>query len=1492
MIAANSPPVADAVVTTGNEDTLIPVTLHGTDSDGTVTNFSLSTLPANGQLYLDSAMTQLAPTGTLLAATGSSLTLYFKPLLNWNGSVNFNYTASDNVGGVSPAAMATVTVAPVFDGTTVAAADSYNAVINTPIIITKASLLGNDTLFDHAAITAVSAPSSGTLVLSGDGTYYTYTPTGATGTPTFTYTLNDDNGVPKTATVSINVFGAGNDLATVQESAVTGGAGVSVVTGNLLTNDVGNTSVASVTLASTNAAIGTANVVSNTTVGNIITVVSQIGTLVVDKTNGNYTYTLNHSADNSAAASNASVDEVFNYVGNSASAALHVTVQDDRPLSSNILVEIPEQILPKYSLVLVIDVSGSMGDQVKSVAADGTVTLTTRLAVEKSALATLINEYYNQASDVSVKIVSFSSTATILNGGLAYASKDAAIAAINALTASGSTNYADALVKAQTAMGATIDPTRSTNVYFLSDGDPTAGDTVAPVTSSGYATYLTLHPEINSYGVGVGSGIVDVNHLNQINNIDALGDGMRDPAVIVADVSKLQDSLLSTIPAAYGGNVISANTASSVNFGADGGYVNQVSLMLDTDGNPLTAEQSVTFSYNSATNQITWTGGLPAGSPLTANVLTLDASKGFTHGTLVFDFKTGDYTYFTAGLAHQGDSFSLSYVAVDKDGDTASATQTISIVDGKPVANNDSDTLTALSQFMEGNVVTGVGTDGGAALGSQLTSFTPQASGVDHIVDNAQVTSIVFKGVTYNLTVNSSGSNSGGSYVISGGVLSWTHGSNGSQLVFGEDGYYKFTPPTADVPAASPLVQAAVLPVLLVSNAAVTESASPTYAQFTVSLSAASATNTTVTLALPGAAGTGTNTATSGNDYSATLQYSTDGGATWITGTSATIVAGQTSLLARTQIIDNATGEPTENFRLTATRTSGSTANSMATGYAVITDNDAGATTIATASISDVTVNETAGTATFSISLSSNPGGNVNVTWATADGSAVAGLDYTASSGTAAFTTANWATPKTFTVPITNDAVLEGTEAFFVNLTGTSSAGSAIVGDGTGVATVLNVGGVATATTVVLEADPSLVPANGITLQGMLPSSNTAGSAPVAYTAGATGGAGVTNSVLQNLETLVMNFSAATHAQGVQNLKFEVTNGNTTDAVTYTFYAIDGHELGQYTVAGTGWITMPVEYSGVGKVTMLADTGTAISIHAVQFNDVTNNLAAAAIAPEVIQYTLTDSNGDASSASLTLNIITNTFAGDDTANTITGTAANDAINGLAGDDILSGMAGNDIVQGGDGNDNIDGGAGNDVLSGDLGNDTILGGIGDDILRGGDGNDSLSGGDGLDLLEGGAGNDVLVGGLGADTLIGGAGADIMTGGSGGIDILSSDTFRWELADHGSKGAPTVDTVTDFNPAAASAGGDVLDLRDLLTSENHLVGAGNLANYLHFEQIGADTKVHISSNGGFSAGYTQNQEDQTIVLQNVNLTLGFSTDQQVIQDLLTKQKLITD
>ncbi|WP_138512688.1 retention module-containing protein [Rhodoferax bucti] len=170
------------------------------------------------------------------------------------------------------------------------------------------------------------------------------------------------------------------------------------------------------------------------------------------------------------------------------------------------------------------------------------------------------------------------------------------------------------------------------------------------------------------------------------------------------------------------------------------------------------------------------------------------------------------------------------------------------------------------------------------------------------------------------------------------------------------------------------------------------------------------------------------------------------------------------------------------------------------------------------------------------------------------------------------------------------------------------------------------------------------------------------------------------------------------------------------------------------------------------------------------------------------------------------------------------------------------------------------------------------------------NDTITGSAGRDRIHGGDGNDVINAGTGADWMEGGRGNDTLTGGAG------SDTFRWQLSDRGITGQPAVDTITDFDSAAAKSGGDVLDLRDLLPDQ---LGTNSLVNYLDFNVTGGNTVLRISSTGGFTGGtYSAAATDQQIVFQGVtnlgdSLGLGTAaTDAQIIQELINRGKLIMD
>jgi hypothetical protein len=196
---------------------------------------------------------------------------------------------------------------------------------------------------------------------------------------------------------------------------------------------------------------------------------------------------------------------------------------------------------------------------------------------------------------------------------------------------------------------------------------------------------------------------------------------------------------------------------------------------------------------------------------------------------------------------------------------------------------------------------------------------------------------------------------------------------------------------------------------------------------FTVYLSNASMFTTTVDYATSGG------TATAGSDYtseSGTLSF----------------LPGDTSKTIAIATTNDALDEYDESFTVDLSGPYGVTI-ADAEGVGTIVDNDA----TPMLSIDDVTVDEAAGTAVFTVFLSSPSGKGITVDYATSDGTASAGADYTATTGTLTFATGE--TSKTISVPISDDLTYEGHETFSVNL---SSPSNATIADAEGVGTILN----------------------------------------------------------------------------------------------------------------------------------------------------------------------------------------------------------------------------------------------------------------------------------------------------------------------------------------------------------------------------------------------------------------------------------------------------
>jgi hypothetical protein len=120
IVAFNNAPVTDSVSTSAAEDNAsTAITLTGSDVDGTIASFQLTSLPTDGTLYLDAGLTTLAATGVDYVATSDQRTFYFVPNANWNGATTFQYFSTDDLGQTDPAsATGTITITATNDAPT------------------------------------------------------------------------------------------------------------------------------------------------------------------------------------------------------------------------------------------------------------------------------------------------------------------------------------------------------------------------------------------------------------------------------------------------------------------------------------------------------------------------------------------------------------------------------------------------------------------------------------------------------------------------------------------------------------------------------------------------------------------------------------------------------------------------------------------------------------------------------------------------------------------------------------------------------------------------------------------------------------------------------------------------------------------------------------------------------------------------------------------------------------------------------------------------------------------------------------------------------------------------------------------------------------------------------------------------------------------------------------------------------------------------------
>ena len=148
--------------------------------------------------------------------------------------------------------------------------------------------------------------------------------------------------------------------------------------------------------------------------------------------------------------------------------------------------------------------------------------------------------------------------------------------------------------------------------------------------------------------------------------------------------------------------------------------------------------------------------------------------------------------------------------------------------------------------------------------------------------------------------------------------------------------------------------------------------------------------------------------------------------------------------------------------------------------------------------------------------------------------------------------------------------------------------------------------------------------------------------------------------------------------------------------------------------------------------------GKATATDIIDSNPIITNNAPSAfpLGETIVTWTSTDQFGNSANLTQTITIQAcgkpissyNLIIGGQDDDTLTGTNLADLIFGLAGVDIITGEEGDDCILAGDGDDIVFGNDGDDTVSGDNGNDIIRGGSGEDKLNGNSGFDIIDGGD--------------------------------------------------------------------------------------------------------------------------------------------------------------------
>jgi len=627
--------VSDTATSTANFGGAFSLTsAYGADGAGTTTlSYALSLVVANGSL-------------ASLASNGVAIRLYTQPdgsivgsTATTSGGVStaniiFSLAANTTTGAVTLTQFAEIDHAT--PGSTAAPYDNQFATLADGLVRLNGTATITDADNDTRTSTAF-VDLGGNIRFADDG------PSIAVGAPLPTLTVDESDFTTNavSAAVFTTNFGAdGPGAVTYTLGINTGSTGlVDTATGqNVVLTLVGNQVVA--TAGNGGPTVFTVSV----NAGGTITL-DQIRAIAHDTDGGPGAA---HDDAKSLAAANliTLTGTITDGDGDSAQATINLgdrlTFKDDGPTVTADSGTTTEATLD-FNAAFVLDFSGSID----------TAELNTMLnAVRDAGLAL----FGSSSGDVSIRLVGFASSATSWGP---FTDPVSFIQQLDALNPSqggtrplnSNTNFSAGINELLNVYSA--DPTASNQVFFLSDGNPNEG------TGSGNALNATTAAAWNSFvnnngvnvtAIGVGNGISD----GPLQNVDVDGQG----TVLRADDF---DDLVQTLLDAVVALPVSGDLDANDNFGGDGGRIQSITV------------GAITYTWD-GNNTITRSSG----GPLSGNSFSATTPQG---ATLTLNFATGIWSYAPDDTPTAGSEV-FNYTVVDRDGDTAGSTLTVTVVDG------------------------------------------------------------------------------------------------------------------------------------------------------------------------------------------------------------------------------------------------------------------------------------------------------------------------------------------------------------------------------------------------------------------------------------------------------------------------------------------------------------------------------------------------------------------------------------------------------------------------------------------------------------------------------------------------------------------------------------------------------------------------------------------------------------------------------------------